>query len=217
VGAEAASNAAAQASPDAAFAFAHKKLLSDNAIQFDLPAYVPPTPPTLPPWLRALFKALGDALPMAGPGVKSLLWAVLAVAVGLALFGAYRFARRRWPRVSTAADDGVEWRPDAAPARALLDEADALAAGGRYGEAAHLVLLRSVEQIAARRPAALRPSLTSRDIVREAPLPTDVRSAFAAIADIVEAGVFAARPVGQAAWLHARAAYEDIAFPKAWG
>jgi hypothetical protein len=57
--------------------------------------------------------------------------------------------RDRRPREAAAE---TEWTPDRAAAIALLEEADRLAAEGRYGEAAHLLLQRSVHHIAAARP-----------------------------------------------------------------
>ena len=212
MGAERVNVGVAQSPADEAFAMAYKKLLSNNAVQFDLPPHKTPPLPGVPPWLKELLEALA----MAGPGVRSLLWAGLAVAAALVLFAIFRVVRGRWRRTRPETDDVVEWRPEARSARALLADADELAEAGQFGAAAHLVLLRSVEQIAKHRPNTLRPSLTSRDIVGVAHLPGDVRAAFAAIARIVESGLFASRPVGRDSWLRARAAYEAIAFPKVW-
>ena len=181
-------------------------------MQFDLPAAAPP--PGTPGWLRPLIEALVQA----GPVIKMLLWAGLAAVVLLTAWGLYgvvrgHLARRRTPGV---ADAETGWRPDAAPARQLLAEADVLAQGGDYAEAAHLVLLRSIEQIARHRPAALRPASTSRDIAAAAVLPGDVSRAFGLIADVVEAGIFGGRAVSRETWLRCRAAYEDVAFPRVW-
>ena len=195
------------ATSDESFAAAHRALLADKDTQFALPAVVPPQ---VPSWLRDLI----DALAGSGPVAKTMFWVVVAGLAAALLYAIWRWWRQRERRV---AEPQVEvWRPEAAPARALLAEADALAAQGDFAGAAHLVLLRSVEQIAARRPGHIRPALTSRDIAGAPILPGDVARAFALIAEVVETGLFAARPVAEAAWTRCRTAYADVAFPKAW-
>lgn len=191
-----------------ALAAAHGRMLASGEVQIDLPAY---TPPEVPPWLRQLAEWLAQS----GPVIKLLFWAGLAIIVLLVLWGLYGWlAPIIRARLGKAAPEtAVElWTPDAAPARALLAEADALAAGGAYAEAAHLLLLRSVEQIEARFPGRLRPSWTSRDIKRVAMLPPDTARAFGLIADIVETGLFGRRAVNEAAWSQCRRAYEAAAF-----
>lgn len=124
----------------------------------------------------------------------------------------------RWPWQKNAApaEEQGAWRPDHSAARHLLAEAEALASAGDFEEAVHLLLRRSVEDIAARRPDFLLPSLTARDIAAAASLPDRAREAFGAMARIVERALFARRPVGQPGWLEARAAYERFAFPGSW-
>jgi len=113
-------------------------------------------------------------------------------------------------------DTAAAWRPEEKAARALLAEADAMAAAGRYDEAARLLLHRSLEDIAARRPTLLRPALTSREIAGVPSLPDAVRGAFAAMAAPVERSLFGGRALDSAAWQEARAAYGDFALSKAW-
>ena len=62
---------------------------------------------------------------------------------------------------------------------------------GRYSEAAHLLLFRSIEDIDARRPDLVRPALTSRDIAALPRSPARPRRAFARIAMMVERSLFA--------------------------
>ncbi|MBC7497667.1 MAG: hypothetical protein H7243_10975 [Sphingomonadaceae bacterium] len=196
-------------------AVAHRHLLADGSTQFALPQYHAPEPPA---WAKALAEWLhrhADQFAALGPVVKYAFWGGLAILVGLLLVSLYRWlaALLRRERAEPAMPTG--WRPDPAPARALLAEADALAARGQFAAAARLVLLRSVEQIADRSDG-LAPALTSRDIARSPQLPRDVATAFAAIAEVVETGLFAARPVGAEAWTRVRTAYEGVAFPAAW-
>jgi hypothetical protein len=193
------------AAPD--FAEAHRRLLADRAIQFDLPqAQAPETPA----WLVNLVEALR-------PVLSALFWIALAA---FALFLLYWLARRaagaNWPWGQKAAADAPDWRPEAGPARRLLDEADALAARGSFAEAARLLLFRSIEDIDSRRPDLVRPALTSRDIAGLPAIPERPRSAFVQIAMLVEHSLFAARPLGPEDWRNCRAAYEEFAFAEGW-
>ena len=207
---------AATGSPGAtgadAFARAHVRLLADSRIQFALP---PAPRPHTPAWL----KALADWLHHAWPVLKVLTWITLG---GIALFILYmivsQFVDLRWPwrRTADPTPEESDWRPDAAPARALLEEADALAAAGRYAEAARLILLRSVEDIVKRRPGLVRPATTSRDLAATPEIPPTARPAFASIADVVEISLFADRGATADAWHRARAAYADFALAGNW-
>ena len=105
---------------------------------------------------------------------------------------------------------------DAHAATIRAAQADVDLARGAYDEAVHLLLRRSVADIAGRLPDFLRPSLTARDIAGATSLPARARSAFSEIARIVEAALFARRPVGPEGWRQARGAYERFAFRDAW-
>jgi hypothetical protein len=194
-----------------AVAAAHAQLLAKGNVQLDLPAYAPPK---LPDWLQPLL----DFLARSGPIVKLLFYAGLAFAVLLLVLTLWRWLAplyRRWRDRSPGETPAEQWQPDAAPARALLAEADALAAAGAFAEAAHLLLLRSVEQIEARFPGQVRPSWTSRDIARVPILPPDAARAFGFIAGVVETGLFGRRPVSADAWQRCRDAYATAAFGSA--
>ncbi|MES0090771.1 DUF4129 domain-containing protein [Mesorhizobium sp. M0030] len=206
------------AQPDAAqaewLAKLHKQLLSDDSIQFDLPAY---RPPETPEWLRPL----GEFLKSLGPYMIYLFWgavitgaAIILLLIALEVKGvAWRLP---WWRKKSVTEAEAIWHPDVGAAQILLSEADALAARGEYDEAVHLLLRRSVADIAGRLPDFLRPSLTARDIAGAASLPTRARGAFTQIARIVEAALFARRPVGPEGWQEARSAYERFVFRDAW-
>lgn len=206
------------AQPDAAqaewLAKLHKQLLSDDSIQFGLPAYVPPKTPD---WLKPLVEFLGKL----GPYMIYLFWGAVIIAAAIVLLliilevkgVAWRLP---WGRKKSVAEAEATWRPDTVAAQILLSEADELAAQGNYDEAVHLLLRRSVADIAGRLPDFLRPSLTARDIANAASLPARARSAFTQIARIVEAALFARRPVGPEGWQEARGAYERFVFRDAW-
>jgi hypothetical protein len=190
-----------------AFADAHRQLLADPTIQFDLPAF---EPQQRPDWI-------GAAMPV----LQVLFWVAVAA---LVLFILYlivsRISGRQWGwRRKAEGDEAAaegSWRPEAGEARELLGEADALAAAGRYSEAAHLILFRSIEDIDGKRPDLVRPALTSRDICALEQIPGRPRSAFARIAAMVERSLFGGRALVSADWSDCRAAYEEFAFAEGW-
>ncbi len=109
---------------------------------------------------------------------------------------------------------GEEWVPEREQALALLSDADRLAAEGNYDEATHLLLQRSVSQIAAARPEWLEPSSTAREIAVLPALPEAARGAFTAISERVERSMFALRRLSADDWQAARAAYADFALER---
>lgn len=203
--------------PDAVAA-AHARLLQDSSIQFDFSA--PPQPRDPPSWLVDLLKAIGKAFQGAGEGLVWVMWGLLGLGVLAILVLVVREVIRT-PATSrvrpTSLRGGDDWRPDRAKAVALLEDADLLAAEGRYAEAAHLLLFRSVADAEARRPGVIGPSFTSRDIARLPELPPEPRRAFGRIAEVVERAVFGGRDIAQAEWADCRQAYTEFAFPDAWG
>lgn len=189
-----------------AFADAHRQLLGDSTIQFDLPP--PDPPPQMPDWIGGMM-----------PVLQVIFWAAVA---GFVLFILYlivsRLTGRKYSWRRKARDKAPEesWRPEAREARELLGEADALAAEGHYSEAARLLLFRSIEDIDDKRPDLVRPALTSRDICALEEIPGRPRSAFARIAAMVERSLFAGRPLVSGDWSDCRAAYEEFAFAEGW-
>jgi hypothetical protein len=93
----------------------------------------------------------------------------------------------------------------------LLEDADRLAQQGHYDEAAHLLLRRTCDQIRAAHPDWLHPASTAREIAALPALPGQARTAFAVIADRVEASRYALRALIEADWQAARAAYAQFA------
>ena len=193
-----------------AIAAAHRQLLADSAIQFDLPKFVPPEPPA---WLRWIAEFLAST---AG---TILFWAVVVIGAATILLLIVRsLADFKWPWHKRPSEEvaAADWRPEEGQARALLEEADSLAAQGRYDEAAHLLLFRSIEEIDTRRPDLVRPALTSRDIAVASAIPAEPRGAFSAIVMMVETSLFGGRRLGEGDWRECRSAYEKFAFAGAW-
>lgn len=183
-------------------------------IQFSpVPQAPPPEVPgwlkSLTEWLRSLFEPVGEALGLSWPVIEKVL-------IGLAVLGAavlfWRICAMLWAsRRSHLTDGDTQWQPERKAAQALLEDADRLAAEGRYGEAAHLLLQRSVVHIGEARPGWLVPASTAREIAALPMLPEQARAAFAAIATLVERSLFALRELERADWQVARAAYADFA------
>jgi hypothetical protein len=203
----------AQTAGEQKLAAAHAQLMHAQGLQLKFTTI--PEPKT-PDWLLAL----GRFMATLAPAFKYIFWGgvILMVAGILFLIGREiwraRFARFRRKPKSAVADES--WRPDAVEARALLDDADRLAGEGRYGEAVHLILFRSIEDLAGRKPGVVRPALTSRDIGDMAVMPPSARSAFAHIASVVERTFFGGREIGREDFVDCRGAYERFAFAEGW-
>lgn len=192
-----------------AFTAAHRRLLADASLQFDMRAAERPRPPA---WLQPLIDFLRDNADI----IRPLFYGAL---IAFGLWIAWRLGTtlyRHWHEREVPPEAGPDWRPGAAAARRLLDEADALAGIGRFGDAAHLLLFRSIEDIDTHRPDLVRGSLTSREIARAQRLPDAARPAFGTIASLVERSLFAQRPLDASGWEQARAAYSSFAFEGHW-
>ncbi len=195
-------------------------LRAESDLQFE-PIAIPPPEPESPGWfdraLRALFEFLGDVLAPVGRLIAAswpvLQWVLLALAIGFAIYLAARLvgplARKR--RAERAAEGEPDWTPTPDESLALLEDADALAAEGRFDEATHLLMIRSVSQIAAARPDWVEPSSTARELAALPYLSNAARSAFSTIAERVERSLFALARLEREDWDTARAAYADFA------
>lgn len=205
-----------------------QQMRADSDIQS---APLPPAPPPAPPpdwlnqlleWLghllRALFGPVGRALGLGWPvmarALEGIGVAIGAVVLAVLVWRLFRWLRARHATRCADPDDLAQWSPQGDQARALLDEADRLAHEGRFDEAAHLLLLRSVEHIANARPGWLHPASTAREIASLAALSGHARAAFGKIAALVEQSRFALRALGHPEWLAARAAYADFALQR---
>jgi hypothetical protein len=202
-----------------ALAQAHARLLADRSLQFAF-TQTPKQPdiPT-PAWLKAIGKWVGEAARFLAPYAVWIFWIGVGVAILAVLYLIVRdmlgvrmpFRRRQPVRVKPA-----DWRPEALKARALLADADRLADQGRYDEATHLLLFRSIDDIDERRPRLVRPALTARDISGLDAVPAAARTAFARIAAAVERSVFGGEALDAVAFADCRAAYEAFAFGETW-
>ncbi len=200
---------------------AHVAYLSDPELQLERPEQdleIPDPPDPPPDWLRAFGEFLDSLAPLfrvifwiaVGLVVAGLLYFIFGEAVRLR-FGGPRKAKDKVP------DDVLtDLRPDADAARSLLDEADALARAGRFAEAVHLLLFRSIEDIQTRLDGGVPTSLTAREIAGLGKLPDRAKRALKPIIQVVERSFFGGRDVDANGWQEARRSYEDFAFGEGW-
>ena len=178
----------------------------------------PPKPPVTPAWLEAigkflreLFEPLGRALGLSWPVLQ---WLLIGLAVILVFLLAWRLLAPLLIQRRAAAKPEAEWSPDRERSLALLEDADRLAAEGQFDAATHLLLRRSVAQIAEARPDLVHPASTAREIAGLGALPERARAAFAHIAARVERSRFALRGLNADDWQAARAAYAEFALER---
>ena len=194
---------------------AHAALMGQSDIQFTFKRIVVPEPPA---WLKAFLEALGPALKAIAPAFKYIFWGGVIIGGLIILYflvwdlAAIRFGWRKRGKVKPVQLQQA-WAPTAAKARTLIEDADRLAAEGRYDAAVHLLLFRSIEDIDQRWPGSVRPALTSRDIAAHPRLSDGARRIFADLARVVERSFFGGAPVGEADFRACRQAYAAFALP----
>ncbi|MEE4206576.1 MAG: hypothetical protein V2I39_09790 [Erythrobacter sp.] len=197
-------------------------LRADSDIQF-APVDIPEIPDREPNWFDRALESVFEFLAMIIQPVAQFVfhfWWIFAVAfAALALFFLVRLygplARgERTARRRIAAGSTPDWRPEERESLALLEDADRLAAEGRFDEATHLLLKRSVGQIAAARPDWVEPSSTARELAALPALPETARAAFRVVAERVERSLFALSSLEKADWEAARAAYAEFALQR---
>lgn len=199
----------------------HAAYLKRGDMQLERPEWQaeeqpPPDPP--PQWL----KWLGDLFSNLSPLFQFMFYAVIAAVVAGFLYFVFgeairiRFGKRGDGKVDEGDDVLIDVRPDAGMARGLLEEADALARAGKFAEAVHLLLFRSIEDIQKRLEGGVPKSLTAREIGGLQNLPDRAKRGLGPIIRIVERSFFGGRPVDANGWQEARASYEDFAFGEGW-
>lgn len=209
------------ASPDFD-ASAWERIRDDGDLQFapvDIPAIKPPEPSWFEKMLSEIFRFLGELFAPLGQLLGASWWWLQWVLLGsVVLFVIMLLVRNFGPlaglRRKPALEAEEEWQPEQAATLALLEDADRLAAEGRFDEATRLLLQRSVGQMAAARPDWVEPSSTARELAALPALPDGARRAFGVIAERVERSLFALRALERTDWEAARAAYADFALAR---
>jgi len=191
-----------------AVAAAVERVYASGKYQTEMPEKKPLELPEIHRWtlsesmiqvLRILFWTLG------GVGVVLLL---VYLANGLpSLAARLQRARRKdaaGVTISAIADLDRERLGD------VLAEADRLARQGAFGEALHLILLHCLNELRQRLGMGVPTSLTSREVLRLAPLPEARRGALSTIVSAVEISHFGGRPVDEATYRLCRQRCEDV-------
>lgn len=185
----------------------------DEAYQFDLADPIPPKPQSA--FSKWLSKVFGTIFRFLAPLLEIAFWLGLGALVlgALYLIGRAVYETRFAKPTTKKKDETPEiplYEPAKAQARILLDEVDRLAAEGRFGEAVHTLLFRSIQDIDRNRPNVVRRSLTAREIGKLPVLTQNSRQAFSTIAGVSELSHFGGTPIGQSGFEVARKAYADL-------
>ena len=191
---------------------AFRAVKRNESYQYDLADPIPRKPPSaFSRWIGQFFEAIFSFL---APFLEIAFWlGVGALGIGaIYLIGRALYETRF--ALPAKKDKDVEeiplYQPAAAQARILLEEVDKLAAEGRYGEAVHTLLFRSIQDIDRNRPNVVRRSLTAREIGSLSVLTVGARNAFSTIAGVSELAHFGGVRVNKAGFETARAAYADL-------
>ena len=196
---------------------AFRAMKRDEKLQFDLPPA--PEPPKLD-WLESFFEGLFTFIEAILPILKILFFVGLGAIIALILYAVAKviYETRFKREVKKEAEPAPPplYKPDQEQARILLEDVDALAAAGRYEEAVHELLFRSIQDIDIHRPNIIRRSLTSREIAALEILTPTTRETFATIGRVVETSYFGGQKIGRNEFDICRAAYAQFAEKSAW-
>jgi hypothetical protein len=191
-------------------AAAHARLLKDASIQFH--PYVDRAPAVL-----SLLRVLAPLLKALGPFGGWIVFGGLIIALGALFYPLVQRLLQSSPSKPSSVNlTGALAPPSRARARALLEEADRLAAEGQFGEAARILLARSIQDVEAQRPKSIPKSATAREIARLPVLTEDARVCFSGIASAAESFAFAGKPMDQSTFDRCRTLYADFALPTVW-
>jgi len=194
---------------------AHEALKNDRSYVFDYAVReVQQSRPRTARSNSGFFDSLGGIL-------EVVFWAAVIIAIGLLLFfiiaEAIRLSKieRGAEEIKTAKPEIIpNYQPEAQAAKSLLGDVDELAAQGRYEEAIHTLLLRSISDIRENRPKAVPKAMTSREISHISILSELARQAFRNIGDRVERSYFGGRKLSKDDFERSRADYETFAFER---
>lgn len=156
---------------------------------------------------RGGFGALGSIAQM-------LMWALMAAVLALGAMWIIRELAGYTGDVEGARGE-VDERSREAPDRAVIErplgDAEELARRGQFGEAVHVLLLRTLQELARRLPERLPPSLTSREILARVRIPDDARRPLAALVGAVEVSHFGGVEPVESDFHHCRQHFERFA------
>lgn len=147
--------------------------------------------------------------------LQFLLWGVVAVGAVLTVVA---LARELWRPSDQAELADPELDParraaaaDAAIIQRPLGDADELARRGEYAEAIHVLLLRTLQELARSASVRVERSHTSREILARVPLRSDAREALFDLITAVELTHFGDEPAGAADYERCRQQFHRFA------
>ncbi|MEZ4401657.1 MAG: DUF4129 domain-containing protein [Kofleriaceae bacterium] len=143
-----------------------------------------------------------------------LLWGVVLTALAMIAVSLYR-QFSNYVADEEPADEGPgRPRRDAALAAVIerpRDDADQLAAEGRYVEAIHVLLLRTLHELASQHLVRVTPASTSRELLAQVNLAAEPRAALADLVTAVEHTWFGDALPGAADYAACRAQFDRFA------
>ena len=152
-----------------------------------------------------------------GPIFQLIFYGLLAFAVAYIVYlivNTIIATRRGYVKADKSEDvpDIPVYQPDAKTAKVLLDDADSLAAQGKFAEAVHILLYRSIQDIEKSRPHHVKRSLTSREIAGLSILTPKAKDVFSQIGKLVENSFFGGGTLGLADYEASKEAYKAFAY-----
>ncbi len=150
---------------------------------------------------------LGDS-----PVVRTLLWLGVGVVAALLVF---QILKRVRSRAAPAPQEPARSAAlGTAPSPALADDAQHLADAGQYAEAAHVLLLRTLEHLARLATHPLPVAWTSREILKQVSMPSDAAPALRTLIEVVECTRFGTDEAARTDWERCQAQFQ--VFLSAW-
>ena len=156
-------------------------------------------------WFDFSFGGLGNA-----PRVILIISIIIIIAVVLHNLKDNMWSRSRARRLKFARDEKQLDTYAAARMETASAEADDLADAGSFGEAIHVLLLRSVSEMRRRLNSPIAESLTSREILRNADLSPEMRGAFDTIVGSVEISYFGSHQPGEDEYAECRRNFDAL-------
>lgn len=201
----------AKAQANTSFDEAFETMKADETFQFELESAS--VPPRLG-WLEDFFAAIAKFIVSITPLLQVLFYIGLACVIAFILYAIGKaIYETRWPSKSVPAHEDMPeplYAPDRERAQILLDEVDALAAAGRFDEAVHQLLYRSIQDIDGDRPNVIQKSFTAREIASLKILSPATQQAFKIISLVVETSYFGAKSIGRSEFETCREAYTQF-------
>ncbi len=156
---------------------------------------------------------LSDPIELPEGLVEAILWTIagiVGVMIALFLYNAFQSrAALRINRDHPQPTPRLVETPPSDPQRALaartLEEADALAAEGRFTEAIHLLLLVAMDRLKRELGNRLTPALTGREVLRLAPIPQAVVNPLSRMVSLSEIKHFGGRDAAAPDYAQCRA------------